>query len=85
VLCPGCSQHQPLTYPLSLNALKVLRWLQDSDYNTADKLKTNPELSQELEKVMRAYLKYLLERELKSAVWLDSLREPPNDLTAGLT
>ena len=75
MLCPHCSQNQPLTYPLSLNALKVLRLLQGSDYDTARKLKINPELSHELEEVMRHYLKYLLEREVKSAAWLDSLRE----------
>ena len=75
MLCPNCSQNQPLTYPLSLNALKVLRLLQSSDYDTARKLKMNPELSHELEEVMRHYLKYLLEREVKSAAWLDSLRE----------
>ncbi len=75
MLCPNCSQSQPLTYPLSLNALKVLRFWQGSDYDTARRLKMNPELSHELEEVMRHYVKYLLEREVKSAVWLDSLKE----------
>lgn len=75
MLCPNCRQSQPLTYPLSVNALKVLRLLQDNDYNTASRLRMNPELSHELEKVMSHYLKYLLEREVKSATWLDTLRE----------
>jgi len=75
MLCPGCSQNQPLTYPLSVNALKVLRFLQDSDYPTVSKLKINPELAHELEVVIRDYLKYLLEREVKSTAWLDTLRK----------
>ena len=75
ILCPSCSQSQPLTYPLSLNAQKVLRLLQNNDYNTVSRLKINPELSRQLEMVMRNYLKYLLEREIKSAAWLDTLRE----------
>ncbi len=75
VLCPRCSQSQFYSYPLSVNALKVLRFLQDSDYDTISQLKMSPELSQEIEGVMRNYLKYLLEREVKSAVWLDSLKE----------
>lgn len=75
VLCPSCRQSQILTHPLSVNALKVLRFLQSSDYDTSSKLKINPELSQELEGVMRNYLKYLLEREVKSVAWLDTLRE----------
>jgi hypothetical protein len=41
----------------------------------ASKLKMNPELSHELNEVMKGYLKYLLEREVKSAAWLDTLRK----------
>ncbi len=74
VLCPDCRQSQPLTYSLSVNALKVLRLLQGGDYETVSRLKMNPELSRELEGVMRAYLRYLLEREVKSAAWLDTLK-----------
>jgi len=80
MLCPSCSQNQPLTYPLSVDALKVLRFLQDSDYNTASKLKMNPGLSKELQGVMRDYLRYLLEREVKSATWLDTLKEQTDDI-----
>ena len=75
MLCPSCSQSQPLVHPVSVNALKVLRLLQSSDYSTVVKLKIDPELSHQLEMVMRDYLRYLLEREVKSAAWLDTLRE----------
>ena len=74
VLCPRCSPSQFYAYSLSVDALKVLRFLQDSDYDTCSRLKIEPELSQEIEGVMRNYLKYILEREVKSATWLDSLR-----------
>jgi len=75
MLCPDCSQSQPLPYPISVNALKVLRLLQNSDFNTVGRLKMTPELSHQLAGVMRGYLKYLLEREVKSVAWLDALRE----------
>jgi len=75
MLCPDCQASQPVTYPLSVNAQKVLRLLQSSDYNTTNRLKIDPELSRELENVMSDYLKYLLEREVKSAGWLSALRE----------
>jgi len=75
VLCSRCSQRQPLTYSLSVNALEVLRLLQSSDYDTASKLEMNLESSHELDEVMSHYLEYLLEREVKSAAWLDVLRE----------
>ena len=84
VLCPNCSHSQPLVYPLSVNALKVLRLLQSNDYNTASKLKMNPSLSHELDGVMRDYLKYLLEREVKSATWLDTLREQIKETAVSL-
>ena len=74
MLCPDCRLSQPYTYPLSVNALKVLRLLQSSDYDTVSRLKMNRELSRELEGVMRTYLRYLLEREVKSAAWLDTLK-----------
>ncbi len=78
VLCPDCRQSQQLSYPLSVNALKVLRFLQSNDFSTASRLRLSPELSRELEGVIRDYFKYLLEREIKSAAWLDTLRRQIN-------
>ena len=74
MLCPDCCPSQPLTRLVSVNALKVLRLLQSNDYNTIVKLKMNSVLSHELEAVMRDYVKYLLEREVKSVAWLDVLK-----------
>jgi len=75
MVCSNCYPDQQLARPLSLNALKVLRLLQSGDYATASRLRMNSQLSHELEAVMRDYLKYLLEREVKSVIWLDTLRE----------
>jgi DNA repair protein RecO (recombination protein O) len=73
MLCPDCSLNQPFSYPLSVNAQKVLRLLQGSpDYIG---VKIDPELAAEIENVISGYLKHLLEREVKSAAWLDTLRE----------
>ncbi|MFC1940515.1 DNA repair protein RecO [Chloroflexota bacterium] len=74
VLCPDCYQTQPLSRPLSVDALKVLRLLQGSDYSTVSRLALDQELSLELEAIMRDYIQYHLEREIKSAAWLDTLR-----------
>ena len=74
VLCPDCASGQFSGRSLSVNALKVLRLLQSSDYATANRLKIDAELSRELEMVMRNYLRFLLEREVKSAAWLDTLK-----------
>ncbi len=75
ILCPACCQQDQPGYPLSANAQKVLLLLQNNDYSVVSGLKIDPELSHQMEMVIRNYLKYLLEREIKSAVWLDTLRE----------
>jgi len=74
MLCPACRQSQPFSYPLPPEALKALRSLQNDDYGTASKLKIEPKMAQQLEMVMRNYLRYLLEREVKSAAWLDTIK-----------
>ncbi len=74
VLCPQCRATEPVVQPLSVDSLKVLRFLQRSDLPTASRLRLSEELLQELEKLLRDYLRYLLERELKSADFLDRLK-----------
>lgn len=74
VLCPRCRENEPLTQPISLNALKVMRFLQDSDYTRASRVRLSAALSRELESLMRHYIRYLLEREVKSVAFLDRLR-----------
>ena len=74
MLCPSCWQGQASCYPVSVNALKVLRLLQSSDYSTVSRLRMNPALSREVETIMRDYLRHLLEREVKSVAWLDALK-----------
>jgi hypothetical protein len=49
--------------------------MQDSSFNTIKRLKVSRELSGELEQTMRGYLKHLLEKEIKSIAWLDTLKQ----------
>ncbi len=75
LLCPGCAQEQTLAYLLSLNAQKVLRLLQTThDFGEVSRVRIDATLSRELDDVLRGYLRYLLEREVRSAAWLDELR-----------
>jgi DNA repair protein RecO (recombination protein O) len=73
MLCPNCAE--PFSIPLSIDSFKVLRFLQSSEWSVVSRLKLSPEICHELEMVTRHYLRYLLERELKSAAWLDTLRQ----------
>jgi DNA repair protein RecO (recombination protein O) len=71
VLCPQCSHLWERR--LSLNALKVLRYLQNNPWQEAARVRLNPPLSAELEAVMHGLLRFHLERDLKSWSFLDML------------
>lgn len=72
VMCPTCRvTSDDAMIPLSLNAMKVLRFLQrESRYASVEGLKASPILLAEIERLMRAYIRYLVERELKSAEFM---------------
>jgi len=74
VLCHQCGFNEPTARPISLNTLKVLRLWQNCDFTAARRVRINRELAVELEQVMREYIKYLLEKQLKSTAWLDRLK-----------
>ncbi|MBI4499081.1 MAG: DNA repair protein RecO [Chloroflexi bacterium] len=73
--------------PVSLNAQKVLRLLQRDDRSTIARLRLDPSLAAELERLLRQYLTYLLERDLKSTAFLDLVRrqEAAGGTPAGAT
>jgi DNA repair protein RecO (recombination protein O) len=75
MLCPECNASHPFAIALSLNAQKVLRLLQSDDYASASRVKIDAELAREIENVISTYLKHLLEREVRSAAWLDTLNK----------
>ena len=74
VLCPRCGEGRSEAVSLSLNALKVLRFLQTRDYDTIRLLRIRPTLHAELETIMLTYITYILERNLKSVDFLHHLR-----------
>ncbi len=75
MLCPACRQSQTVCYPLSVNAQKVLRVFQDGAYAVVDQIRVSTQLSAEMETVLSGFLRYILEREVRSAAWLNELRE----------
>jgi DNA repair protein RecO (recombination protein O) len=75
MLCTACSRTNNFSYQLSVNGLKVFRLLQDGDYNTISRLKMTKELDSELERLIRAYIKYLLEKDVKSIAWLETVKK----------
>lgn len=79
VLCPRCRDQEPVVRSLSLNALKVLRLLDRGDYAEAARLRISTELAGEVEQVLRQYVWYLLEREVKAISFMDRVRRGEPD------
>jgi DNA repair protein RecO (recombination protein O) len=73
-LCPSCERADPTAQPISLNALKLLRFLQTRSYGTASALRVRRSLHTELETIMHQYIQHHLERRLQSADFLKRLR-----------
>ena len=73
VLCAECrTDHSEPLIPISLNAMKVLRFLQrEEQHARVAVLKLSASLSNELERLLRAYIRYIMERELKSADFMN--------------
>ncbi len=74
VLCPQCSHLWERR--LSLNGLKVLRYIQNNPWREAGRVRLNAPLQAELEAVMHGLLRFHLERDLKSWRFLDMLSQP---------
>jgi DNA repair protein RecO (recombination protein O) len=75
VLCPDCGESLASLRPVSVDAVKAMRFLLASDRSTASRLRLTSELSQELEQLTRAYIHHILERDVKSTGFLDRVRK----------
>lgn len=75
ILCPNCGEGHRGAKEITLNALKVLRFLQTRDYDTCCRLRLSRPLHREIETIMYDYITYTLERSLKSVKFLNTLRQ----------
>jgi DNA repair protein RecO (recombination protein O) len=75
LLCPACNLDQPFSYPLSVSAQNYLRLWQEGDYASAARIGLESSIDREIENVVGGYFKYLLEKDVKSAAWLDTMRQ----------
>jgi DNA repair protein RecO (recombination protein O) len=74
VLCGRCGHDRPGTSELTVNALKVLRFLQTREWETCHLLKLSGATHSEVEQATSRYITYHLERKLKSVEFLHHLR-----------
>ncbi len=74
VFCRKCGYDRIGMTELSVNALKVLRFLQTRDWETCRLLRLSPASHAEVEQTMNGYITYHLERKLKSVDFIHRLR-----------
>ncbi len=78
MLCPACQrQSTHYGYTLSAGGLKTMQLIQATDWAGLDAVPVEDSTIDELEKLIRRYVHYLLDRDIKSAAWLDYLRCMP--------
>jgi DNA repair protein RecO (recombination protein O) len=75
VFCPRCGHDRVGATAISVNALKVLRFLQTHDWDTCRLLRLSPASHAEVERTMNQYITYHLERRLKSVDFMHHLRQ----------
>jgi DNA repair protein RecO (recombination protein O) len=69
-----CASASLLIKPISPEAIKLLRFMLEEKWEKTSKLMVSPGLNSELERQLRFYIEYLLEKELKSAKFIDQIR-----------
>ncbi len=79
VICPRCREAEKARtdrgwLPLSLNALKLLRYIQSSPYARVATLTVSPRVHAEVEFLTTRYITLILERQLKSVEFLKLIR-----------
>lgn len=73
-VCPECGAITPRVRPLTLRALKVLRYLQTRSPDVIEQLSLGAPVHAECERLLHDVLSFYLERRLKSATFLERLR-----------
>jgi DNA repair protein RecO (recombination protein O) len=77
LLCAKCGVDVPQAKAVSINAQKVVRFLQTRPVDEVRALLLSPATHAEVEALLRGYLEYLLEGEWRSAAILPQLRREP--------
>ena len=69
VLCPNCrTASSGALLPLPMNTMKTLRFVQrELHFNNVETLKVSEQILKDMERLMRTYIRHIMEREIKSA------------------
>lgn len=75
-VCPSCAARAG-GLVLSVRALKSLRYLLVSDFESASRLRVDAPLAAELERHMRLFVQHVIDRDLVAARLIDEIRALP--------
>ncbi len=74
VICPDCGHDQLTSRAISVNALKLLRLIAHASYADVLRVSVDGALGADLERAMLEYVRCVLERDVRSARFMDTLR-----------
>jgi DNA repair protein RecO (recombination protein O) len=74
VVGPNCTRDLVQLRPLSLNGLKVMRLMQHGSFAEVSRVRLSEELARELEECLGEQVRFVLEREVRSARFVEALR-----------
>jgi len=80
VLCPACASRHTDALPLGERTFRVLRFLQTREWAMVRRIELTPGTRGSVERIMHAYIRHLLERELNSVTFLKGLRRVADPL-----
>jgi DNA repair protein RecO (recombination protein O) len=72
-LCQRCAPADRSAVPMSLSAFKLLRFLQAQPLEAIERLNISSSTRDEVEKLLRSYIRRILERDLKSVTFLEEI------------
>ncbi|MEM8529850.1 MAG: DNA repair protein RecO [Chloroflexota bacterium] len=75
MLCPRCVAYDPVAMAISLNAFKLLRFLQSQSLEAIEQLNLTPAVCEEVGRILNIYVRHILERNLKSIAFLEEVRQ----------
>lgn len=79
VLCPQHGEGRVDAEPLPLPLFKALRFIQSRDWEQVAQLNLSAAMQADLERLLHGYIVYQLERNVRSAAFLRTLREQMQD------
>ena len=75
VVCPTCRGEEAAVRPLGANAVKLLRLLLHGRFSDVARVSVDASLAAELERAMLEYVRWVLERDVRSAAFIDAVRK----------